>query len=48
MDRLVRTVYERMQALHPDGRTAYVFTSDHGMSEKVGHVRRTKLPVETR
>jgi hypothetical protein len=47
VDHLVRTVYERMEALFPDGRTAYVFTSDHGMSEKVFSLPREHTHTHT-
>ncbi len=35
VDRGVRRAVEAMEARCPDGRTAYLFTSDHGMSDKV-------------
>lgn len=47
VDALVQRVYERMEQAFPDGRTAYVFTSDHGMSAKGSHGAGDPTETET-
>eukprot|EP00249_Psilotum_nudum_P011587 c23256_g1_i4 orf=166-2523(+) len=37
VDRGVQETYQLMEDYFPDGRTAYVFTADHGMSDKGSH-----------
>lgn len=37
VDRGIERVFNEMEKRFPDGRTAYVFTSDHGMSDKGSH-----------
>ena len=34
VDSAIEYIVQRMEELFPDGRTAYVMTADHGMSDK--------------
>lgn len=49
VDGKIREVYERMEKLFPDKLTSYVFTADHGMSDRgshgSGHQHETETPI---
>lgn len=49
VDRGIKRVFDEMEKRFPDGRTAYLFTSDHGMSDKgshgAGHPSETETPL---
>eukprot|EP00667_Euglena_gracilis_P019617 EG_transcript_21055 len=49
VDRVVEGLHSLFETLWPDGRTAYIFTSDHGMSNRGSHgdgsVDETRCPI---
>lgn len=49
VDGQIRDVYEKMERLFPDKRTSYLFTADHGMSDRgshgSGHTLETETPI---
>lgn len=47
VDGKIKEVYERMERLFPDKATSYVFTADHGMSDRGSHGSGHKLETET-
>lgn len=47
VDRKIQEVYERMERLFPDKLTSYVFTADHGMSDRGSHGSGHELETET-
>lgn len=47
VDNGVRDIVERINRKFPDNRTAFVFTADHGMSNKGAHGAGTKHETET-
>eukprot|EP00026_Physarum_polycephalum_P001275 Phypoly_transcript_01276.p1 GENE.Phypoly_transcript_01276~~Phypoly_transcript_01276.p1 ORF type:complete len:1047 (+),score=198.21 Phypoly_transcript_01276:62-3142(+) len=47
IDQGIQKVYERIEQMFPDKRTSYVFTSDHGMSNKGNHGDGERANTET-
>lgn len=47
VDSQIQEVFERMEKLFPDKLTSYVFTADHGMSDRGSHGSGHRLETET-
>lgn len=47
VDGKIREVYENMERIFPDKLTSYVFTADHGMSDRGSHGSGHRLETET-
>lgn len=47
VDGKIREVFEKMERLFPDKGTSYVFTADHGMSDRGSHGSGHRLETET-